>query len=69
MEEESLAELVRELRQLRTREVNVVNRIERLTELRTAEGVSAARVRTNRFGIGNRVRITNKVKKPAAWPR
>jgi hypothetical protein len=67
--EESLDELVNELQHLRIRQVEVLNRIQRLNKLHAAEGVSVARVQANGFRVGDRVRITNKVKKPAAWPR
>jgi hypothetical protein len=69
MEEETLTDLITELQQLNIRQVEVLSRIERLTELQATEGISVARNNVNGFRIGDRVRITNKVKKPAAWPR
>ena len=68
MEEETIAELTDELQQLRIREVEILDKIGRLNEQRAAEGVTVTRAHTNGFAIGDRVLITNKVKKPAAWP-
>ena len=68
--EEALDELTNELRQLRIREVKVLSQIRRLNELRAArEEAPVARFEVNGFRVGDRVRITNKVKKPATWPR
>ena len=69
MEEETIAELTDELQQLRLREeIEILDKIGRLNEQRAAEGITVTRARTNGFVIGDRVLITNKVKKPAAWP-
>jgi hypothetical protein len=67
--EESLEELVNELQQLSIRQVEVLNRIQRLNELHAVEGTTPGRIQVNGFRVGDRVRITNKVKKPSAWPR
>ena len=67
--EESLEELVNELQQLSIRQVEVLNRIQRLNELHAVEGTPVGRAQVNGLRVGDRVRITNKVKKPAAWPR
>jgi hypothetical protein len=67
--EESLEELVNELQHLSIRQVEVLNRIQRLNELHAVEGTAVGRIQVNGFRAGDRVRITNKVKRPAAWPR
>lgn len=83
MEDESFEELIEELRELKIREADLTVKIER-AKLARAERTNAAALGsndnhtlpdgtffTNGFRQGDRVRITNKVRKPAtagpAW--
>ncbi|KAI2513064.1 hypothetical protein MHU86_1356 [Fragilaria crotonensis] len=84
MEDESFEELIEELRELKIREADLTVKIER-ARLARAERANAATLQsndnhtlpdgtlffTNGFRQGDRVRITNKVRKPAtagpAW--
>ena len=67
--EEKLIELTAELRHLRIREAEVLENIDRLTNARGTVNARPIEIEVNGFKRGDRVRITNKVKKPAVWPR
>jgi hypothetical protein len=67
--EESLTELITELQHLRIREAEVLARIGRLTNAHATDATPVREIEVNGFKKGDRVRITNKVKKPAVWPR
>ena len=67
--EEKLIELTTKLRHLRIREAEVLENIDRLTNARGTVNARPIEIEVNGFKRGDRVRITNKVKKPAVWPR
>lgn len=72
MDEPSLQDLVQELRTLRIREAQILDRIEVIATKTPAEEkeqppASSAEAATPGFKIGDRIVIQNKVKKPANW--
>ena len=67
--EESLTELIAELRHLRIREAEVLASIGRLTNVHATDDTRPREIEVNGFKKGDCVRIANKVKKPAVWPR
>jgi hypothetical protein len=68
--EDSLTELIAELRDLNIRQAEVVARIGVLTNAHDTDGTPPTiGIAVNGFKKGDRVKITNKVKKPAVWPR
>ena len=74
MDDPSLQDLVRELRAIRIREAQIIQQLEVGLTKATDEGTkepSASSTETSTHGlkIGDRIAITNKVKKPANWPR
>jgi hypothetical protein len=66
MQDRLIEELTLELKQLNLRQAAIVSTIQRLTQEQQQE---AAGARNDTFRRGDRVRVTNKVKKPATWSR
>ena len=70
MDDELVDELTRELSDLRLREAVLVSTLARLkaTKSEAQEVDERASLAINGIGRGDRVWITNKVRKPADWP-
>ena len=74
MDDPTLQDLVRELRAIRIREAQIIERIEGVLAETPNEGAkepSAPPTKKSSHGlkIGDRIVITNKINRPANWPR
>ena len=66
MEDETIDTLIAELKRLKVREANIITQLEAATNRRRNRDDSG-RVTATGLSKGDRVRITNRVRKPATW--
>jgi hypothetical protein len=70
MEEKQIAELIKELKALKVREATVIAQLEAVNLKRTQKTAPPVTYDTeDELVQGDRIRITNRVRKPATWPR
>ena len=67
MVEEQSIELIAELKLIKIQEANLITRIEAAANKRNKDTDKTTRPITNRLSKGDRVCITNMVRKPATW--
>lgn len=64
---ESIEELIAQLKLIKIQEANIIARIEAAAHKKDEDKSETTRPATNRLTKGDRVRITNRVRKPATW--
>jgi hypothetical protein len=65
--DQSIEELIAELKLVKIHEANIIARIEAAAQKRDQDKSEKTRPNANRLSKGDRVRITNRVRKPATW--
>lgn len=66
--DQSIEELIAELKLVKIHEANIIARIEAAAHKRDQDkNAEKTRPNANRLSKGDRVRITNRVRKPATW--